>query len=227
MSRVFAFSLTAALNPSLLAAVTVMLTLPSPRRLLSGYFLGAALTSVTCGLLLAFLWPGSSTASTAKRTINPVLDLAFGVLVLLIVARVARGRDRRARAWREHRREKAKDKPPPRWNRVLSKGSARDTFIVGIVLSFPGASYIAGMDALHKQHLATVPTVLAVIAFNIIMLALVEIPLLSYAIRPESTDAAVQRFNGWLTRRGAQVALIAGAAIGIFLIARGTTRLLS
>ena len=92
MSRVFAFSLTAALNPSLLAAVTVMLTLPSPRRLLSGYFLGAALTSVTCGLLLAFLWPGSSTASTAKRTINPVLDLAFGVLVLLIVARVARGR---------------------------------------------------------------------------------------------------------------------------------------
>ena len=83
------------------------------------------------------------------------------------------------------------------------------------------------MDALHKQHLATVPTVLAVIAFNIIMLALVDIPLLSYAIRPESTDAAVQRFNGWLTRHGAQVALIAGAALGIFLIARGTTRLLS
>ena len=53
MGRVFVFSLTAALNPTLLAAVTVMLTLPSPKRLLLGYLLGAALTSVTCGLLLS------------------------------------------------------------------------------------------------------------------------------------------------------------------------------
>jgi hypothetical protein len=31
MGRVFVFSLTAARNPTLLAAVTVMLTLPSPK----------------------------------------------------------------------------------------------------------------------------------------------------------------------------------------------------
>jgi Sap, sulfolipid-1-addressing protein len=96
----------------LLAAVTLMLTLPSPKRLLLGYLLGAAVTSITCGLLLVFLLPGSSTASIAKHTINPIIDLTLGVLVLLIVARVARGRDRRRRAWREHRREKARDKPP-------------------------------------------------------------------------------------------------------------------
>ena len=172
MGRVFVLSLTAALNPTLLTAVTVMLTLPNPRRLLFGYLLGAALTSVTCGLLLVFLLPGSSTSSTTKRTVSPIIDLALGVLILLIVARVARGRARRARAWREHRLEKAKDKPPPRWKRVMSKGSARDTFIVGILLSFPGASYIAGMDALHKQNIGTVATVLAVLAFNVVMLSL-------------------------------------------------------
>jgi hypothetical protein len=227
MDRVFVFSLTAALNPTLLAAVTVMLTLPSPKRLLLGYLLGAALTSVTCGLLLVFLLPGSSTTSTAKRTISPVIDLALGVLILLIVVRVGRGRDRRRRAWSERRHEKAKDKPPPRWKRAMSKGSARDTFVVGILLSFPGASYIAGMDALHKQHVGTVATVLVVLAFNVIMLLLVELPLLAYAIRPGSTDAAVQHFHSWLTRRCGRVALIAGAVIGIFLVTRGTIRLLS
>jgi hypothetical protein len=36
MARVFVFSLTAALNRTLLAAVTVMLTLPNPKRLLLG-----------------------------------------------------------------------------------------------------------------------------------------------------------------------------------------------
>lgn len=55
-----------------------MLTLPSPKRLLLGYLLGAALTSVTCGLLLVFLLRGSSTAGTAKRTVSPITDLAVG-----------------------------------------------------------------------------------------------------------------------------------------------------
>ena len=227
MARVFLFSLTAALNPTLLAAVTVMLTLPNPKRLLLGYLLGAALTSVTCGLLLVFLLPGSSTSSTAKRTVSPIIDLAVGLLILLIVVRVGRGRDRRRRALRERRRQKAKDKPPPRWKRVISKGSARDTFVIGILLSFPGASYIAGIDALHKQKVGTIATVLAVLAFNVIMLVLLELPLLAYAIRPESTAAGVERFKGWLSRRGGRVALIGATAIGIFLVARGTIRLLS
>ena len=72
---------------------------------------------------------------------------------------------------------------------------------VGVLLSFPGASYIAGMDLLHKQQVGTPLTVIAVVAFNVIMLMLLEIPLVGYATRPESTAAAVQRFSDWLTRR--------------------------
>ncbi len=96
MGNVFVFSLTSALNPSLLAAVTVMLTLPSPKRLLLGYLVGAVLTSVTCGLLLVFLWPGSSTASTAKHTVNPIIDLTLGTLILLLVIRIAARSDHRS-----------------------------------------------------------------------------------------------------------------------------------
>jgi hypothetical protein len=103
----------------------------------------------------------------------------------------------------------------------LSKGSARDTFVVGILLSFPGASYVAGMDLLHKQNTGTAVTVLIVIAFNVISLALLEIPLIGYAVRPEQTAAAIERFSSWLTRRGGRVALTAGAAAGVLLILRG------
>jgi hypothetical protein len=134
---------------------------------------------------------------------------------------VGSGRDRRRRAWSERRREKAKDKPPPRWKRTLSKGSARDTFVVGVLLSFPGASYIAGMDELSKQNLATAETVLAVLAFNVIMLVLLEAPLVAYAIKPQATDTGVKRFSSWLSRRGGRVALIAASVIGVLLVARG------
>jgi hypothetical protein len=221
VGRVFAFSLTAALNPTLLAAVTVMLTLARPKRLLSGYLLGALVTSITCGLLIVFSLHGSNTSSTAKHTVNPAINIALGLLILLVVFVVGTGRDRRRRAWSERRHEKAKDKPPPRWRRTLSKGSARDTFVVGVLLSFPGASYIAGMDLLSKQKISTAETVIAVLAFNVIMLLLLELPLLGYATRPEWTEATVQRFSEWLGRSGGRVALIGAAVIGVLLIGRG------
>jgi hypothetical protein len=221
MGRVFTLSLTAALNPTLLAAVTVMLTLLSPKRLLSGYLAGALITSITAGLILVFALPASSSSSTAKHSVNPILDLVLGAVILLIAFVVGTGRDKRRRARSARKREENKDKPPPRWKRQLSKGSARDTFLVGVLLSFPGASYIAGMDLLSKQGTGTAATVLVVIGFNLVMLLLLELPLIGYATRPERTAAAVASFNGFLSRDGGRVAIIAVTAFGILLIGRG------
>jgi hypothetical protein len=221
MGRVFAFSLTAALNPTLLAATTLMLTLAHPKRLLLGYWLGATITSVTCGLVLVFALAGTSTSSTARHTVSPAVDLTLGSLLLLGAFVVGTGRDHRRREWAARRRAKARDKPPPRWKRELSKGSARETFVIGILLSFPGASYIAGMNALSEQHVGVAPTVVVVLAFNVIMLALLEAPLVGYVIRPQGTKIAVDRFGDWLTRRGGRVAFIAALIIGAALILRG------
>jgi hypothetical protein len=225
MGGVGLLSLTAALNPSLLAAVTLMLALPSPKRLLAGYLLGAAITSVTCGLILVFVLPGSSTTDTARHTVSPAVDLGFGAIVLLVVAAFATQRDRR-RQWSERRRARAGEKQPPRWKRTLSKGSARDTFIVGVLLSFPGASYIAGMSLLSKQDAETAVVVLAVLGFNAVMLAFVEVPLIGYALRPASTSAAVEGFSAWLGRHGARMVIVGGIFIGCALILRGVLSLL-
>ena len=221
MGQVFVFAFTAALNPTLLTAVTVMLVLEKPERLLLGYLLGALVTSITCGMLLVFAIPHAAATSSSKHTVNPVINITLGALLLVIVFVVATGRDRRRRAWSERRRERAKDKPPPRWRRQLSKGSVRDTFVVGALLSFPGASYIAGMEQLSKQQVGTTEKVLAVLAFNVIMLALLELPLLGYVIRPDWTNQAVKRFSEALTTHGGRIALIAGTAIGVLLIIRG------
>jgi hypothetical protein len=126
MDDVFGSALLAALNPTLLAVVTPMLTLPRPRRLLVGYLLGAMISSFIWGLLLVFAVSGSS-SSTAKHTISPIIDITLGVAILAITFVVATGRDRRRRAWSERPRERAKDKPLPRWKRTLAKGSPRDS----------------------------------------------------------------------------------------------------
>src|SRR6185295_13921573 len=85
--EIFLLALLAACYPTLLAAVTVMLLTPNPKRLLFGYLLGAYTTSITLGLVIVFSLEGSNAVSTSKNTISPAQDIAIG-LVLLVVALV-------------------------------------------------------------------------------------------------------------------------------------------
>ena len=222
MGQVYVFAITAAFNPTLLAAVTVMLVLENPKRLLLGYLCGALMTSITLGLVIVFELGGSSSAtSSARHTINPAIDIAFGVIILALAFVVGTGRDKRRRARSARKKAEKAGNPPPRWQRALSGGSARTTFVVGALLTLPGASYLAGLDKIAAQNLSTTATVLSVISFNLIMLALLEVPLLGYTFSPEKTTAAVHRFSAWLGRRGGRIALVLAVAVGIALIVRG------
>ena len=111
------------------------------------------------------------------------------------------GRDKRIVDQRQARKGPKEDKGPPRWQQALSKGSARTTFVVGALLTLPGASYLAGLDQIEKQKLSTTATVLTVVGFNLIMLMLLELPLLGFAwprTGPpgRSSDKGVVRTNG-------------------------------
>ena len=70
-------SLTAMLNPTLLAAVTVMMLLPDPKRLMLGYLLGSYLTSISVGLLIAFSLHGSGSVESARTTFTPAEGAAL------------------------------------------------------------------------------------------------------------------------------------------------------
>ena len=95
------------------------------------------------------------------------------------------GRDKQIAERRRARKGPREEKGPPRWQQALSKGSARTTFVVGALLTLPGASYLLALVLHHieEQNLSTTATVLTVIGFNLVMLILLELPLLGYAIR--------------------------------------------
>lgn len=221
MGQVFLLSLTAALNPILVGASTVMLLLPNPRRLMLGYLLGALMTSVTLGLVIVFALKDSSTVSTTQNTVSPAVDLVLGAILSLAAFVLATGRDKRIAERRRARKGPKQDKGPPRWEQALSKGSARTTFAVGAVLTLPGGSYLAGLHHIDKQNLSTTATVLTVIGFNLIMLILLELPLLSYTVAPDWTPGAVKRAKAWVARNGHQAAVVGLSAIGGALIIKG------
>jgi hypothetical protein len=223
MGDVIFQSFLSVLNPTLIAVTTVMLLLPDPGRLMLGYWLGAMITSVTVGLLIVFSLEGSSTVSTTKRTLSPLADIVLGGVLLVLALVLARGRDQRLA---ERRATHNQGKKPPRWQRALRKGTPRTTFVIGALLTLPGATYLAGLDRLSKLGYSTAVTVLVVIAFNLVMLILLEGPLIAFAVAPDWTPGAIDRAKAWAGTRGRQFAVRGLAAIGVALVVKGIIGLL-
>jgi hypothetical protein len=204
-----------------------MLLLPNPKRLMLGYLLGALMTSITLGLVIVFALKGSSAVSTTQNTVSPAVDLALGAIMLVAAFVLGTGRNERIAERRQARKGPKEEKGPPRWQRALSKGSPRTTFVVGALLTLPGGSYLAGLHHIEEQQLSTTATVLTVIGFNLIMLILLELPLLSYTIAPDWTPGAVERAKAWVGRNGKRAAVIALTVLGGALIIKGIIGLVS
>ena len=227
MGKVFFYAFLAALNPTLLTATTVMLFAPQPKRLLGGYLLGAYTTSITLGLVIVFALDGSSSlTNSSQNTINPIIDFVFAGIALLVAYVLASGRDK-ARRERRRAREAEQEKGPPFWQRMLARGSGRIAFCVGVLLTLPGASYLASLTQIAKQDLSTGAAVASVVAVNVIMLILLELPTLGYAIAPERTAETVHRFTGWLQRSGRTLAIRGALLVGAAFIVRGLITLLA
>jgi hypothetical protein len=230
---IFLLSLLALFNPTLLAAVSLMLLLPNPKRLMIGYVLGAYTTSVTLGLLIVFSLHGSGTESTSKSTISPAEDIVIGLLLLGMAWVLRTGRDQ---PFQERRRQKKDAKMKAKREagkpteslplRLLSKGDPKLTFVVGALLSFPGVTYLDALDHIHKLNPGTVATVLLVVYFCLMQQIFIELPLLGYVFAPDRTRGAVTLFKDTIARRGRPAATIGAAAVGVVLIARGLITLL-
>jgi len=212
-------SLTAMLNPTLLAAVTVMMLLPDPKRLMLGYLLGGYLTSISVGLLIAFSFHQSSGVESARATFTPAEDLVFGAIAV-IVGLVLRSE------FGEERRQRKKEAEKESWpQRLLGRGSPKIAFAVGAVLSFPGASYLVALNRLVHLDPGAGATVFLVVLFCLIQAAFLELPLIGYALSPERTEERVAAFRDWLARRGRRTAAAGALAIGALLLLRGLLEL--
>ena len=226
MGQVILLSLTASLNPTLVAATTVMMLLDRPTKLMAGYLGGALMTSITLGIVIVFSLSNSSATNTTENTISPAVDIALGLILLAGAFVLYSGRYDRYSERRRAKKEAKPDKGPPRWQRALGKGSPPITFVVGALLTYPGGAYLAGLDHIHKLHYSTVATVLLVIGFNVVQMWLLEVPLACFLVAPEWTPRAVERGKAWAMRHARVFAVRGFAAVGALLVIRGIVELI-
>lgn len=217
MGRALLFALLAAVNPTLLTATTVMLLLPNPRRLMFGYLGGALTTGMIVGVAIVEWLPDSGLVDTSKSTAAPSLDFAFGSIALIGALVLHR------------RTPKPKPEGPkktPRWQRALSGGSARTTFLIGLVLSFPGAAYLTCLAEINRQDYGATGVVLAVLLANVVMLLLLEVPIAGFFLAPDWTLATIERAKAWLAVNGAHLITVVLTVLGCLFYARAVLTIL-
>jgi hypothetical protein len=169
---------------------------------------------------------GSVVASSTGRQVQ----IAFGVLALLIAALIAVGFSvpKQARAPMPGGEPSALLLPSTAtaFSRLLAR--TKD----GLGARFPWVALMAGLSSAGPppiEYMVALTAILAsgaaigtqlsaVVAFMVVMLAMVEIPLVSYLAKPAKTEAVVLLMRDWLRARSRQILAVGVAVIGVVLL---------
>jgi hypothetical protein len=214
VGNIILLALAAAVYPTLLAGVIVLLGRDKPERLLAAFLAGGILISVTAGLIIVFALDGAVSTSNQKSA-SPTVDLIAGILsIILALVLWKRERDRRG-APSEAPTNK---QDGPSWTqRTLGKGSVSAAFVAGLILNLPGIWYLDALKDIAKANKGTAATIVWILVFVVIMFALAELPLIGYAVDPDGTRVRVRRFQHWLSANGLIVARWVATLIGAYL----------
>jgi Sap, sulfolipid-1-addressing protein len=224
----FVLAFIAALNPKLLAVDLLLIENRRPRAMFLCVLLGGLTVGITIGLLDVLVF--QLDAISSQKTVSAGVDLALGLLLLVVGALVATGR--------LHARRKAqvqasdgqpgkpeKDKKDSWAARVLAEPRLGLAMLVGGLCGIPGAAYLSGLHILISSKSSTANQVIGVILFVLIEFSLIIIPFTFLELRPAATKAALKRSQRWLLGHARQLMAYTALILGTYLAISGLVRL--
>lgn len=216
-------ALDAALYPTLLAAVVILLNQPRRVALLGAYLAGGLLVSIGAGLFVVFALKGAYHGGNPG--LSSSIDLVVGGLALLLAVALATRADARFAARRKGKSSEAADptaqKGEPVMQRILARESTPLVFLAALAMNLPSAAYLVALKDITAAHHSTGATIVLVITFNLVMFILAEVPLIGLIVKPRRTEEAVLRLNGWFSENGRRIAIVLCVILGAFLTVRG------
>jgi Sap, sulfolipid-1-addressing protein len=97
--------------------------------------------------------------------------------------------------------------------------------LVGALIGIPGAAYLSALHSLITGKSSTATQVAAVVVFVLIEFALITVPFVFLAVRPEATKAALKHTQSWLLAHAQQLMACTALILGAYLAVSGLIRL--
>lgn len=232
---ILAMAVAVSLEPFRISMSVLMLNRPRPMLQLLACLCGAFAMGMSVGLVVLFVLRRRLLRSPYFTL--PRVQILIGVLALLVAAvfaaKVFVGRFNRPHSADSSvssvggsaTRETAGGESATRAQRLLNGRSLWVAGMAGLGIALPSVDYLAALAVILASDAAALKQVGALLMFNVVAFALVEIPLLAYLLAPQITCASMAALHEWIrSRRLAQVATLL-AGVGCVLLCVGVAGL--
>jgi hypothetical protein len=203
---ILVMAIAVSMEPFRIGMTVLMLNRPRPTLQLLAFLSGGFVMGATVGLVVIFAFrPGL--LGSAHFTL-PKVQIVIGALAVLMAAVVAAG-----------------FMPAPRLP-AQARGLAHGPSLwvagaAGLGIALPSIDYLAVLAVIVASGTAPSTQVGALLVFNVVAFALVELPLVAYLLAPDRTRATMAALNDWIrSRRRLGVAVVL-AAVGCVLLVAG------
>jgi hypothetical protein len=110
---------------------------------------------------------------------------------------------------------------PAQARRLVTGPSLWVAGVSGLGLALPSVDYLAALALIVASAAAAPTQVGALLLFNVVAFAFVEIPLISYLLAPDRTRAVLSALNDWLRARRRHEVSAVLAVVGAVLLGVG------
>lgn len=241
MGTVLVLALMMATDPVRLGVTLLLISRPRPILNLLAYWLGAMFVGVTAAVVVLTMM--RDFAPTLLQTVSflaatPLVrhaQIAFGVLALVLAALTTAGLPARQRLrvpvsvggdpsalLRQPSTPTGISQLLGRARGVLGGGSLWVALAAGIGTGPAPLEYLVALTAILASGGAIGTQISAAVVFNVVMLAVCEMTLVSYLAAPTRTLAIIDHLNRWVrTHRRRILSLMVGVA-GVCLVVTGS-----
>lgn len=181
------------------------------------YIAGYAAILVALGAASIALIGGRAEASGAPSTTKGTVDIAVGVLLLLLVLRMLlNAPDPNA--------------PPPKWLARLNSIGPGGSFLFGVamlVFNFSTlALFIPAVGEIASAHLSAGQSAIALALLVLLVISTLLLPVAFYAVQRQRAAAVLASLRHWLGRHNRVIMIILLAIFGLYLVEKGLRILL-
>ncbi|OBI06528.1 hypothetical protein A5715_20110 [Mycolicibacter heraklionensis] len=206
-------------EPIRIGLTLLMLNRPRPVLQLMAFLCGGFVMGTTGGLAVLFLLPASVTESPGLSL--PRVQIIIGAVALLTAAvLVIRVLAVRPREISPARADSVAVGFSAQAQRLLKGRSLWVAGTAGLGIALPSVDYLAALAIIVASGAAAGTKIAALLTFNVLAFALVEIPLLAYLVAPDATRAFMAALHSWgRQRRPGQVAALLATVGGVLCTA--------
>lgn len=97
--------------------------------------------------------------------------------------------------------------------------------LAGVLLNAPGIWYVDALTNVAHANPSFAAELVALLVFNLIMFALVELPIVAYVVNPQGASAKVNSMSAWVHERKRAIGIVVAIVVGVYLITKGIINL--